>query len=190
MNKVRKLRDASEPNPLLPSEPDPVVTDDLIHAAARNDYPGKVFVIGGREFPIRDFEYDDHIAFMRSAKPLVMMVAEAYLSINDAGEAGFNWMGLLENHDGLMDVCEKDLPRMALLCCRQSDATMTEAELKKLARRPYELLDAVLVQIKHSQIVEEFARFFPQIVGRLMDLAPSAESPATLSTIGATPLSS
>lgn len=150
------------------------ITDIKIANAARNEYDAS-FVLGGRTFPIKDLGYDDYIEFIKLSKPVVEAVLGAVsVATDEHGEAQVNLEPTGVDFDALIDMAGTNLPRLAWMCCRQSDTRITVDEVKRLARRPMELMDVVLAQIKHNQIVEELAKFFPRLVTSLTTLAPSS----------------
>jgi hypothetical protein len=65
---------------------------------------------------------------------------------------------------------------MFWVCCRMSDPKIKIEDVKRLAGRPHVLLEIVLLQIKHNEIVKEFADFFPRIAKALETLAPEASA--------------
>lgn len=147
-----------------------MVTDELISNAVRNDYgDDAVFTLGDRTFPVKDLSYDDYIEFVRLARPIVTGAVAGF----DLMSGDFNPLAL--DYEALLELAGKELPKMAWLCCRQSDPKITVDQVKALARRPYPLIDAVLVQVKHNQMVNELKDFFPVVVKRLMELAPTVQ---------------
>lgn len=162
-------------------------TPEQIANAVRNDHDA-FFTLGrggkARQFPIRDLGYDDYLSFIRLIKPVIESAMGAIeLKPNELGEVT---MSLGEgNFDvgALLDMADDELPRLALICCRQSDASMTVQQVKELGRRPMDLIEIVLKQAKHNQLVEEFASFFPRIVASLSDLAPSSMTEAIRSSL-------
>jgi hypothetical protein len=147
-----------------------MVTEELISNAVRNDYGADaVFTLGDRTFPVKDLSYDDYIEFVRLARPIITGAVAGF----DLMSGDFNPMAI--DYEDLLSLAGKELPKMAWLCCRASDAKITIDQVKALARRPYPLIDVVLVQVKHNQMVAELKDFFPVVVKRLMELAPEVQ---------------
>jgi hypothetical protein len=74
---------------------------------------------------------------------------------------------------------------MAWICCKQSDSKVSIADVKRLARRPFPLIEAVLLQIKHNEIVKEFQSFFPRlgkIIGELVPEVNRVAQPVAVET--------
>lgn len=161
--------------------PTPLLDQDTIVSAVRNDYPDKFFPLGDRIFPVKDLDYDSYVEFMRLSKSIAELVRDV-MDLSDAGDGkmglSFNLASLDMNR--IIEVAGKDLPKLVLICCKASDEKMTEKEVKRLAKRPQVLLEVVLIQIKHNKMVEEFVSFFPRIAGRLSDLVE--ETTAALGT--------
>lgn len=169
------------------------LTDEQIANAVRNDYGDACFTLGDRVFPVKDLDYDSYVEMMRLAQPVIELVAGA-LDIKDGdGEADLALNPANIDYARIIELCGKDLPKMAWLCCKQSDYKITVDQVKQLARRPQVLIEVVLIQVQHNKLVEEFAGFFPRIGERLYALVPSmaeAMKPATVDTNDPTPLSS
>lgn len=166
----------------------PTLTDTQIADAVRNDYPDDSFALGHgderRVFPIKDLSYDSYIEFLKLARPVMdLLIGSLDVAMDEKGEPTLTIRRESLDLDVLLDVAGTSLPRLAHLCCKQSDPRITVDEVKRLARRPMDLLDVVIKQVQHNKIVQEFADFFPRLVTSLSQLAPE-------STIGAIPSSS
>lgn len=165
------------------------ITPTQVANAARNDYQteeGHSFTLGDRQFEIKDLDYDSYIEFCNLARPIIAAVSGA-LELSDGknnnGEMGLSFNPATMDFDQLIGLAGKELPRMAHICCRQSDPKIKVDEVKRLARRPHFLLEAVLLQVKHNQLVKEFADFFPRIAAAMNDLVPTAQEAMTPTTI-------
>jgi hypothetical protein len=150
----------------------PELTSEQIHNAVRNEYPDKSFQLGDRTFPVKDLSYDDYLEFCDLARPIIeSVVGIVDLSMADGkSDVEFNPAGLDFNQ--IIKLAGKELPRMAWICCRQSDPNITIDEVKRLARRPMALLTVVLAQVQHNQMVQEFVDFFQSLAQRVSGLAP------------------
>lgn len=132
-----------------------------------------------RTFELKDLDYDAYIEFCDLARPIISAVAGG-LDINSEGgeiKLGFNPMGL--DYEQLLALAGKELPRMVWVCCRMTDPKIKIEDVKRLAGRPHVLLEIVLMQIKHNEIVKEFADFFPRLAKALEGLAPEAQALTT-----------
>jgi hypothetical protein len=155
-----------------------------IHRAQRNEPVGTFTLTNpktkeSREFELMDLDYDSYIEFMDLARPIITSVYNSFALENSGGEIklGFDPMGL--DFQELLKLSGNELPKMAWLCCRMSDPKIKIADVKRLGHRPHLLLEVVLMQIKHNQIVQEFADFFPRIAKAIEDLAPKATTDET-----------
>lgn len=155
-----------------------------ISRAARNEPVGSFTLKNThtgeeREFELKDLEYDSYIEFVDLARPIIAAVAGAVQSRDNHGEfqLAFDPAGI--DFGELIRLAGKELPRMALIVCRQSDPKIKLDDVKRLGRRPMQLLEIVLQQIKQNQIVQEFSDFFPRIATALQELLPAAQSAMT-----------
>lgn len=132
-----------------------------------------------RTFDLKDLDYDAYIEFCDLARPIIGAVAGGLAIDSTGGEVKlkFDPMGL--DFEQLLSLAGKELPRMVWVCCRMSDPKIKIEEIKRLAGRPHVLLEVVLLQIKHNEIVKEFADFFPRLAKALENLAPEAQALAT-----------
>lgn len=159
-----------------------MITPETISNAVRNEHPNVPAIVLGpegaqREFPLKDLDYDSYIDFCRLAKPIITAVASGMaVKTDEKGEVdlGFNPFDL--DFDTLIEMAGENLPRMAWLCLKQSEPKISIGEVKKLARRPQVMIEIVLAQVKHNEMVQEFASFFPRILQALTDLAPEAKA--------------
>jgi hypothetical protein len=132
-----------------------------------------------RTFEIKHLEYDAYIEFCDLARPILQAVATGL----DLGAMSSDFK--LQFNPAKIDFSEiirlagKELPRMAWLCCKQTDPKITVDEVKRLGYRPQMLLNVVLKQIKHNEMVQEFADFFPLIAEQFAALLPAAQEAMT-----------
>lgn len=166
----------------IPSMSD--LTASEISRGARNEPVGSFTLTNShtgeqREFDLKDLEYDSYIEFVDLARPIITAVAGAVQSKDNHGEfqLAFNPIGI--DFGELIRLAGKELPRMALIVCRQSDPKIKLEDVKRIGRRPMQLLEIVLMQIKQNQIVQEFADFFPRIATALQELLPAAQGAMT-----------
>jgi hypothetical protein len=162
----------------MPTATEP--SERMKHMMAVNDY-GTTFKLGDREFALKDLDYLSYIEFVKLASPLVEVVVSVIqpsIKVGDNGEAipdfDLNILGM--DIPALCDIAGDNLPRMVLLMCRQSAPDIQTADLigpSGLVRTPFPLIEAVLKQIRHNKMVEEFVSFFPRLGGLLGELAPS-----------------
>jgi hypothetical protein len=160
------------------------LTTSDISRALRNE-PLATFTLAhprtgeSRTFDLKDLDYDSYIEFCDLARPIITAVSGALDIKSDGGEVklGFDPMGL--DFGELLKLAGKELPRMVWLCCKMSDPKIKVEDVKRLAHRPHVLLEIVLMQIKHNEIVKEFADFFPRIAKALEELAPAAAEATT-----------
>lgn len=165
-----------------------LATSDLVNAVKNRNYGEFTLentVTGeSRTFEIRDLPYDDYLDFCSKARPIITAVSGSINiasidNVDGKDAARFDFDPLKLDFGQLIALSGKELPYMAWLCCRQSDASITEREVKRLARRPIALLHVVLMQIKHNALVEEFVSFFQQkIAPALEGLMPEASAAA------------
>lgn len=160
------------------------LTQSEIARAARNEPVGTFTLKNShtgeeRTFELKDLEYDSYIEFVDLARPIITAVAGSVQSKDNHGEfqLAFNPAGI--DFGELIRLAGKELPRMALIICRQSDPRIKLEEVKRLGRRPMQLLEIVLMQIKQNSIVQEFADFFPRIATALQELLPAAQGAMT-----------
>ena len=160
------------------------LTESQIADAVRNDYPEASFTLGqseaARTFPIKDLSYDAYIEFLKVGKPILDLVIGAItVTTDENGDSQIAFNKEAVDLDLVIEMAGTSLPRLAHLCCKQSDPKITVDQVKALARRPMDLLDVVLKQVKHNQLVQEFADFFPRLVTSLSQLAPESTTAAT-----------
>ena len=140
-------------------------------------------------FELKHLGYDDYLEFCSLVKPILTALSSG-LDMGDRGgefKLQFNPMDI--NYDELIGLAGKQLPRMAWLCCKQSAPKITIDKVKQLGHRPQTLLTVVLKQIKHNDMVKEFADFFPLIVEQVTALLPAAQEvmqPAPMETTAPT----
>jgi hypothetical protein len=131
-----------------------------------------------KSFEIKHLSYDAYLEFCELARPILTACSSALDMGNNNGEFKLEFNPMAVDFASLLKLAGKELPRMAWLCCRQSEPKITIEEVKHLGYRPQALLSVVLQQIKHNEMVKEFADFFPKIVEQLTALLPAAQEAA------------
>jgi hypothetical protein len=149
-------------------------TREDVFNAVRNEYPDKSFVLGDRVFPVKDLSYDAYVEFMELSRPILTMLVDSLELKNQNGEVDVEFNPAGFDVEKLIKLAGNELPRMAWLCCKQSDPNISIQDVKKLARRPQTMVQVVLAQVKHNDLAREFADFFKQIVGQIQELVPAA----------------
>jgi hypothetical protein len=167
------------------------ITQADIAAAKRND-PIGTFTLANpktgetRTFEMRDLDYDAYLEFMELARPIILAVSGAVSLNSSGGEIALNFDPAGLDFVELLKVAGKELPKMVWLCARASDKNIKIEDIKRLARRPYPLLEVVLKQVKHNELVKEFADAFPLIAKALENLAPDTKQAIQPVSTGAT----
>jgi len=149
----------------------PEITDETKVRAAKNEW-GKTFTLGEQEFEIKDLQYFDYIEFMGLAKPLITVASSGLEMGNVGGEITVNFNPSALDIDQIIGLCAKELPRMAYLICKQSAPKITEKEVALLAHRPQRLIEVVLLQILHNNMIQEFGSFFQRLTAMVTALVP------------------
>ena len=170
---------------------DTQITDLDKVKAAKNEW-GKTFKLGDREFEIKDLPYFDYIEFMQLAKPLISIAAGAVGLDNEGGEFKADFDPSKLDFDEVLRLCGKELPKMGQIICKQSSPGIKPEEVANLARRPQRLVELVLMQILHNDMIQEFGSFFTRLTAMvtvMMPDLPKTTAPSELpseSTIEAT----
>lgn len=150
----------------------PALTQGDINKAVSNEGYGTV-TLGGKEFDIKHFSYDDYLEFVELVPPVMSAFAKG-LEINADPVHGaalqFNPMAI--DHKALIKVAKNELVRMAWLCLKQSQPGISQRDVKALARHPMELLDVVMRFVEHNEMVKVFADFFQRTLSTLAKMAP------------------
>lgn len=162
------------PFPTAMSEPTtaPETTEIQISEAekirAALNLPADQFKLGDRVFSIHDLPYDDYIAFVALSQPLVEVLINKVAGRNRAiSVPGIELKPEDINIASIVTTLGKVLPDMVCLMCKQSDPTVTVAEVKTLGRTPFALAVAVFKQIKQNGMIRDFADFFVQLTTML-----------------------
>lgn len=166
-------------------ETTPTLTEEQIIAGAKNDW-GKEFTLGDRTFEIKDLGYFDYVEFVGLVKPLVEVAASALSMGAKDGEmtVDFDPSGL--DFDQIFKLCGKELPKMAGIVCRQTDPKVTDRQVAELARRPQRLVEVVLLQVAHNNMIQEFGGFFQRLTAMVTSLMPDVAKVAQPSEIAST----
>jgi hypothetical protein len=83
----------------------------------------------------------------------------------------------------MIKLCGKELPRMAWLVCKQSQPKITDKEVAELAKRPQRLVEIVLLQVLHNNMIQEFGSFFQRLTAMVTNLVPDMAKVAAPSEI-------
>lgn len=143
---------------------EPLTKTQIAHAATNSpELSTHSFKLGDREFHVVFLPFDDYIEFLTYLEPLLTSLAGSAID-------GFNPLALAQ---AILQYCKQSLPQMVCLMCKQTDPTMTPETVKELARNPFTLARAVLVQVQHDKMVEELGSFFEQIVGLMKTVKPT-----------------
>lgn len=167
---------------LMTDERQPVSELDKI-AAAKNEWHDKEFTLGDQTFQVLDLNYFDYVEFVSLVKPLVSIAAGALEMGSRDGELKIDFNPTNLDFDQLIKICGKELPRMAWLVCKQSHPKITDRDVAILARRPQRLVEIVLLQIMHNNMIQEFGNFFQRLTGMVTNLVPDMEKVSAPSEI-------
>jgi hypothetical protein len=155
-------------------ETENTLTEKEIIRAATNDpaLSARTFTLGERTFTVVDLEYDDYLKFLAYLQPLLEAVTAKIASIRglqlDLGTGGGGMSA-----SALIGFCGKDLPEMARLVCKGTDAGITVEEIKKLGKTPFRLSEIVIAQIEQNNIVKDMSDFFGQSLRLLTAALPN-----------------
>jgi hypothetical protein len=148
-----------------------VVTPEQAIAAAKNEW-GKTFKLGDREFEIKDLPYFDYIEFIQLARPIIKIAAEAINLGNKNGEIAIDFDPTSLDLEEIIRVCGKELPKMGQLICKQTVPNIKADEVAILAHRPQRLIELVLMQILHNNMIQEFGSFFQRLTAMVTVMMP------------------
>lgn len=149
----------------------PVITDEMKLNAAKNEW-GKTFTLKDQTFEILDLQYFDYLEFITLGKPLIAVVANGLEMGNEGGEINVNFNPTGLDFDQILGLCGKELPKMAWLVCKQSQPRIKQEEVCLLAHRPQRLVEIVLLQILHNNMIQEFGSFFTRLTAIVSALMP------------------
>lgn len=158
---AKKTEHSSEPTNA------PVLTDKEKIRAAVN-LPADQFQLGDRVFEIKDLPYDDYITFVAYVSPLIDSLVSRIAANAPVAIPGLQLSGTTFSALSILTLCKDALPKMVCIMCRQTDPSITEDEVKKLAKRPVVLANAVIKQMQQNGIIKDFTDFFGQMVQDLM----------------------
>jgi hypothetical protein len=159
------------------------LTEQEVIAGAKNEWQ-KEFTLGAKTFEVKDLGYFDYIEFIGLAKPLVTVAASALEMGTKDGEMKVEFNPANLDLDQIIKLCGKELPRMAGIVCRQSMPKISDKEVAELARRPQRLVEIVLLQVMHNNMIQEFGTFFQRLTGMVTSLVPDMAKVAAPSEIG------
>lgn len=147
-------------NDVLTQEPEIAVEEPVVEepkldktkivAELRNDQ-GDTIEFGGKTFKILSLRYDDYCEFVEKLAPFLEPLFSA-LNPTDLN-AGINITTMVQ-------VVNRNLPRMVYLMFHNQDQCVTEEWIKEHAESPFELGKYVFMQIEKNKIIEDFISFF------------------------------
>lgn len=159
------------------------LTEQQVISGAKNEW-GKEFTLGSKTFEVKDLGYFDYIEFIQLAKPLVSVAASALEMGAKDGEMKVDFNPANLDFDQIIKLCGKELPRLAGIVCRQSEPKITDKQVAELAHRPQRLVEVVLLQVMHNNMIQEFGAFFQRLTGMVTSLVPDMAKVAAPSEIG------
>ncbi len=115
------------------------------------------FKLGTREFKVIDLGYDDYLKFITFLTPMLEVFIGSLASVE-----GVNVLKQSSDIDAtsIIKYCGERLPSIVCIVCNQTDPTVTQDDVKKWAKSPFELCNIVLLQIEKNGIISDFASFF------------------------------
>jgi hypothetical protein len=162
------------------------ITDETKILAAKNEW-GKTFTLGkgdsAQQFEIKDLAYFDYIEFMQLAKPILTLVTNSMKMGNEGGELKVDFDPTTIDLEEIIKLCSKELPRMGHLICKQSNPRIKVEEVALLAHRPQRLVELVLMQILHNNMIQEFGSFFQRLTAMVSVMMPDLAKTATPSPL-------
>lgn len=147
----------------------PVLSDTQILEAATNTpelSPDEV-KFGDKIYKLVYLPYDDYILFLGLLQPIF----EALSAKSKVKLPGID-IGSALNANSILKFCAHSLPEMTQIALRQTESTITIAEIKETARSPFALVNVVLAQVKKNNVIADFVSFFAQ-VAPLLNLTPA-----------------
>ncbi len=156
----------------------PAVTPEQMLAAAKNEW-GKVFKLGDVEFEIKDLPYFDYIEFMQLAKPIISVIAGSLELGNKDGELDVDFNPMNLDFEQIIGMCGKELPKMGQLICKQTQPKIKADEVANLAHRPQRIVEIVILQILHNNMIQEFGAFFQRLTSMVTVMMPDLAKVAT-----------
>lgn len=151
------------PAPEVSSDPiTPVVITEVEKTRAALNLPTNQFMLGDKVFTISDLSYDDYLRFIQFAQPLIETLISKVVTSRNTGIkiAGLNLSPEQINIGSLIQTLGNTLPEMAQLICKNTDPDITVEEVKKLAKTPFPLANAVFMQVKQNGMIKDFSDFF------------------------------
>jgi hypothetical protein len=127
-------------------------TKKQIHGATNSPVMSETKVmLGNREYKLVHLPYRDYVQFICLVEPALKGVLNGGFVIDEALEATSIIRPLLDT-----------LPELAWLCLKQTNPKLTVEDVMEYGKTPVALANIVLAQIKHNNMIEEFASFFTQ----------------------------
>jgi hypothetical protein len=117
------------------------------------------FTLGDRTYKVVDLAYDDYTTFLSLLSPLIEGVAKKFISHVQVVDSGENFS--LRPTD-LFDYCKNELPKLVAIICNQTDQSITEHDVKAVAKSPIQLAQIVMLQFQQNNIIKDIGDFFVQ----------------------------
>lgn len=135
-------------------------------------------VLGDRTFTVVDLAYDDYCEFLALFQPLLEAIASKF--------AARKGIAVMEPEtplsvQGILKYCKRELPEMAALVCKATDASITATDVKALESSPLKLVTVVLAQVEQNKMIKDITDFFVQILPLVKAVMPMVgeKSPST-----------
>jgi hypothetical protein len=109
-------------------------------------------ILDGKVFKIVHLKYDDYMLFLTLLAPVLEII------LNQTGQVN-NTVNVLH----IIELCGKNLPQLVFIVLHQTDPEITVNRVKELCPTPFKMAEVVMLQVKHNQMIKDFASFFPQL---------------------------
>lgn len=144
--------------------PEVVLTEAQILEAATNSpvLSPDEFQLGDKTFKLVYLPYDDYVQFLGHLQPVLEALVNKKAEKAGIAIPGIDLSASL-NPSSILKFCSSSLPEMVRLICKQTDAKITTADIKTLARSPFALATIVLKQVSKNEVLKDFTSFFAQV---------------------------
>lgn len=142
---------------------EPISIDSAEQIRAMLNEPKKFFVLGDRQFVIKDLSYRRHGAFTKRIIPFIKDLGTTFITLQDTG------LSSILSPDSELDLTEvlgkfeDELPHLVQIICAQTDDTITAADVEGMAKSTIQLLSIVFQQMMQNDMVREYSSFFQQV---------------------------
>jgi hypothetical protein len=149
------------------------ITQEQALAAAKNEWD-KVFTLGPdkQRFEIKDLPYFDYLEFVTLVKPIIAIGANTIDFKGEGGELDIVFDPTTLDFDKVIAVAGKDLPKLGRLILKQTNPKITAEEAALLAHRPQRLIEIIIMQILHNNMIQEFGAFFTRLKAMVTVMLP------------------